>query len=220
MPASTATCAAGSGRAITRRPGWTSVTERSRAVPTIRAIKPGDREPWQVLWNGYLRFYRQHLPQEITDATFARLLDERVQPHGLVAERDGKLVGFVHSLFHPTTWSQKDSCYLEDLYVDPAARRRDRAQPHQGCVRQGRPGQRGGGLLDDPGVQRRGPRALRHRRPAHLLYKVRALTFAGAAVGSSTSAAPVRPRSVLPARSRAQPRASRSGPPPGRARAP
>ncbi len=89
---------------------------------TIRAIRAGDRESWQELWNGYLKFYRQHLPQETTDATFARLLDERLQPHGLVAERDGKLVGFVHYLFHPTTWSQKDSCYLEDLYVDPAAR--------------------------------------------------------------------------------------------------
>ena len=88
----------------------------------IRAIRPGDRESWQGLWGGYLRFYRQHLAPEITDATFARLVDERAQPHGLVAERDGKLVGFVHYVFHPTTWSQKDSCYLEDLYVDPAAR--------------------------------------------------------------------------------------------------
>lgn len=88
----------------------------------IRAIRPGDRESWQGLWNGYLRFYRQHLAPEITAATFARLLDERVQPHGLVAERDGKLVGFAHYLFHPTTWSQRESCYLEDLFVDPAMR--------------------------------------------------------------------------------------------------
>jgi len=91
-------------------------------VHEIRAIRASDRHSWQLLWDGYLRFYRQHLTVEVTDATFARLLDERVQPHGLVAEGDGRLVGFVHYVFHPTTWSQKDNCYLEDLYVDPAAR--------------------------------------------------------------------------------------------------
>jgi GNAT superfamily N-acetyltransferase len=88
----------------------------------IRPLTSGDREAWGALWNGYLRFYRQRLAPEITAATFARLIDERSQPHGLVAERDGKLLGFVHYTFHPTTWSQRDSCYLEDLYVDPAAR--------------------------------------------------------------------------------------------------
>ena len=41
---------------------------------------------------------------------------------GLVAERDGALLGFVHYQFHPSTWALRDSCYLEDLYVDPAAR--------------------------------------------------------------------------------------------------
>ena len=32
------------------------------------------------------------------------------------------MVGFVHYLFHPSTWSLKEICYLEDLFVDPAAR--------------------------------------------------------------------------------------------------
>jgi GNAT superfamily N-acetyltransferase len=88
----------------------------------IRPVGSSDREAWGALWEGYLRFYRQHLAPEVTDATFARLVDQRSQPHGLVAERDGQLLGFVHYLFHPTTWSQKEICYLEDLYVDPHAR--------------------------------------------------------------------------------------------------
>lgn len=88
----------------------------------IRPVKPTDRESWQKLWDGYLRFYRQHLAADVTDATFARILDERVQPYGLVAERDGRLAGFAHYLFHPTTWSHRELCYLEDLYVDAAAR--------------------------------------------------------------------------------------------------
>jgi GNAT superfamily N-acetyltransferase len=90
----------------------------------IRQLKSADRGSWQKLWDGYLRFYRHHLPPDVTDGTFARLLDEQTQPYGLVAEReaDGMLVGFTHYMFHPTTWSHANICYLEDLYVDSAAR--------------------------------------------------------------------------------------------------
>jgi GNAT superfamily N-acetyltransferase len=90
--------------------------------PAIRVLRTGDREQWQELWNGYLRFYRQRLPATITATTFARLTDEQQQPYGLVAERDGRLLGFVHYLFHASTWALKDNCYLEDLFVDPQVR--------------------------------------------------------------------------------------------------
>jgi GNAT superfamily N-acetyltransferase len=91
-------------------------------VPDIRALRPTDRAEWQRLWDGYLRFYRQHLPAEVTASTFARLVDPQAQPHALVAESGGALLGFVHYLFHRTTWSQQDNCYLEDLFVAPEAR--------------------------------------------------------------------------------------------------
>jgi GNAT superfamily N-acetyltransferase len=91
-------------------------------VPEIRPLRLADRDQWQKLWAGYLRFYRQRLPEAVTAATFARLVDERQQPHGLVAVRDGELVGFVHYLFHRTTWAVQEVCYLEDLFVDPATR--------------------------------------------------------------------------------------------------
>lgn len=88
----------------------------------IRPLRADDRAQWGALWAGYLRFYRQHLPAEVTEGTFARLIDRRAALHGLVAERGGTLIGFVHFQFHPTSWSLRDSCYLEDLYVDAAAR--------------------------------------------------------------------------------------------------
>lgn len=88
----------------------------------IRALKSTDRAAWEALWKGYLRFYRQHLPEEVTAATFARLVQSGAQPHALVAVHEGRLAGFVHYLFHSSTWSLKDSCYLEDLFVDPAVR--------------------------------------------------------------------------------------------------
>ena len=88
----------------------------------IRPLQAEDHAQWTLLWSGYLRFYRQHLPDDVTGGTFARLIDGQARLHGLVAERGGTLVGFAHFQFHPTSWSLRDSCYLEDLYVDPAAR--------------------------------------------------------------------------------------------------
>jgi len=43
---------------------------------------------------------------------------------GLVALDEGSLAGFVNYVVHPSTWAQADSCYLEDLFVSPAARGR------------------------------------------------------------------------------------------------
>jgi len=91
-------------------------------VADIRPLQVTDRAQWLPLWNGYLRFYRQRLPEEITAATFARLADAHSQPHALVAAHGDRLVGFAHYLFHPSTWQQRDICYLEDLFVEPTVR--------------------------------------------------------------------------------------------------
>ena len=88
----------------------------------IRLLEARDRAQWNALWSEYLRFYRQRLPTEVTDGTFARLIDARAPLHGLVARRGDTLVGFAHYQFHPTSWSLRDSCYLEDLYVDEQTR--------------------------------------------------------------------------------------------------
>ena len=92
------------------------------SAPAIRALRRTDRRQWEALWAQYLRFYRQHLPPEVTAATFARLVDEQAQPHALVAEHNCTLVGFAHFTFHPSTWSLADLCYLEDLFVAPCSR--------------------------------------------------------------------------------------------------
>lgn len=88
----------------------------------IRPLTSNDRAQWDPLWQGYLHFYRQHLTAEVTDTTFARLTGANAPLHGLVAERGASLIAFVHYQFHPSTWALRDSCYIEDLYVDPAAR--------------------------------------------------------------------------------------------------
>ena len=88
----------------------------------IRPIAAQDHAQWLPLWQGYLRFYRHRLPDELTQLCFSRLIAPSSQPHGLVAERAGALIGFAHYLFHPSTWARNDICYLEDLFVSPDAR--------------------------------------------------------------------------------------------------
>ncbi|EFO29270.1 N-acetyltransferase HPA3 [Roseibium sp. TrichSKD4] len=87
----------------------------------IRQIEAGDRAQWEALWQDYLAFYHTSVPANVTDTLFERLLSEEGH-NGLVAVLDGKVVGFVHYLFHPSTWSSELKCYLEDLFVSDETR--------------------------------------------------------------------------------------------------
>src|SRR4051812_12534672 len=84
-----------------------------------RLLRPDDRTAWDGLWAGYLHFYRAPLPAAVTDATFARLVSEDDPALiALVAVDDADVpVGLAHLVFHPSTWTAGDYCYLEDLYV-------------------------------------------------------------------------------------------------------
>lgn len=87
----------------------------------ITPLRPEDLPRWTALWRDYLAFYRTTLPDDIYEATWARLLDDAAL-HGLAARREGRIVGITHFLFHGTTWSAKPVCYLQDLFVEEAAR--------------------------------------------------------------------------------------------------
>jgi GNAT superfamily N-acetyltransferase len=88
----------------------------------VRRIKNDDKSQWLDLWQGYLHFYRADISEQVTHHTFERLCEEQ-QVYGLVAEdKDGKLLGLMNLIFHPSTWSSVGYCYIEDLYVSPAVR--------------------------------------------------------------------------------------------------
>lgn len=87
----------------------------------IRPLRAEDRAEWMPLWQTYLSFYSQDLSDEVTETTFSRLVGDGAHA-GLVAEREGGLIGFVNYLFHHSTWSIAQTCYLEDLFVAEAAR--------------------------------------------------------------------------------------------------
>jgi GNAT superfamily N-acetyltransferase len=89
----------------------------------IRELRRDDYDSWIELWEGYLRFYRVEIGEEITRTAFARLCEQRDGVFALVAlDPDERLVGFAHSLIHPSTWTLTGYCYLEDLFVAPSAR--------------------------------------------------------------------------------------------------
>jgi GNAT superfamily N-acetyltransferase len=89
----------------------------------IRPLENADREAWERLFRAYIRFYEAHVADEVIALAWQRLLGHEDGFLALVAAGEGgRLVGLAHALFHRSTWSATCYCYLEDLFVDPAAR--------------------------------------------------------------------------------------------------
>jgi GNAT superfamily N-acetyltransferase len=89
---------------------------------TIRAIEERDKVQWLKLWAGYLEFYKSTISPEQTELTWRRLINNELKMFGFVAESEEGVIGFTHCLFRPSTWTETDYCYLEDLFVDPNIR--------------------------------------------------------------------------------------------------
>nr|WP_281495961.1 GNAT family N-acetyltransferase [Marivita sp. S6314] len=86
-------------------------------------MRATDYDSWSALWRGYLTFYESSVPDAVYESTFARLLGDDPQDFtGLVAEKDGRLVGLTHYLFHRHCWKIENVCYLQDLYAAEDAR--------------------------------------------------------------------------------------------------
>lgn len=90
---------------------------------TIRPVRAEDQADWRRLWTGYLDFYETTVSDEVYAETFRRLLDDDPHEfHGLVAEKDGQLIGLTHYLFHRHCWKIENVVYLQDLFVSAEAR--------------------------------------------------------------------------------------------------
>lgn len=89
---------------------------------TIEPAVQEDFADWLPLWKNYLIFYRTELSDNMTQLTWSRFLNPVEPMFCAVAKSDGKIVGFVHYLFHRSTWAESDYCYLEDLFVNEDVR--------------------------------------------------------------------------------------------------
>ena len=88
----------------------------------IVPLEDRHKPEWLPLWKGYQRFYEVDIDGETTDLTWRRLMDPSEPMFVLGACVDGRLVGIVHFLFHRSTWTTGDYCYLQDLFTAPDAR--------------------------------------------------------------------------------------------------
>ncbi|MBP5855922.1 GNAT family N-acetyltransferase [Marivibrio halodurans] len=102
------------------------VPETPAPALSIEHATAADEPEWLTLWHGYLRFYRAHLPDGTTRATWRRILDE-THPFRCFVARDragGAVLGFALHFPHPSSWCTVGEMYLEDLYVADDARGR------------------------------------------------------------------------------------------------
>lgn len=92
----------------------------------VRPLAQTDFDAWQPLWDGYNAFYGRAdanaLDPAISASTWARFFDPQEPVFALVAEREGRLVGLSHYLFHRSTARLDAVCYLQDLFTAPAQR--------------------------------------------------------------------------------------------------
>lgn len=112
----------------------------------VRDLAPQDHDAWWPLWQAYLAFYQTDLPDAVSRTTWQRLVDPDEPVHGALAlDGSGQAVGLVHWVFHRSTWSEGDVCYLNDLFVDPSQRGKglgrdliayvNRAAEQRGCAK-------------------------------------------------------------------------------------
>ncbi len=89
----------------------------------VRPLSSTDYEAWYPLWQGYLRYYKTEISDEVSNISFNRIAAEDGGIEGFCAiDDDGEMLGFVTYLFHPVTWAADPRCYLEDLFTSEKSR--------------------------------------------------------------------------------------------------
>ena len=101
-----------------------SPPDRPQPVALIRPAEPADEEGWRRLWAAYCDFYGAAVAEDVTAATWRRILDPEAPISALVASVGGRVEGFANIVLHQFTWSERPTCLLEDLFVAPAVRGR------------------------------------------------------------------------------------------------
>ncbi len=91
---------------------------------TIATATAADETAFRRLWQGFLAYYNQPVPESTTAATWARIIDPAHRMTCRLAFDDGQALGFAIHHHHCSSWVPGDDVYLEDLFVDAAARGR------------------------------------------------------------------------------------------------
>jgi len=87
----------------------------------VRQVRESERAEWRRLYDGYANFYEQRVEDAALDRLWG-LISGEGSVECLVAEADGVLVGLAHVRAFVRPLDGSVGGYLDDLYVDPAAR--------------------------------------------------------------------------------------------------
>jgi Ala-tRNA(Pro) deacylase len=87
----------------------------------IHSIGSADHALWEPLWKGYLEFYDKPISEEMIERAWRRISTGEIQGFLAIGAGDEGL-GLVHYFYHTST-STTGSCYIQDLFVAPSARR-------------------------------------------------------------------------------------------------
>jgi GNAT superfamily N-acetyltransferase len=91
----------------------------------VREARREDWTQWLRLWEQYHgRDGAAVLPRAVTERTWERFFQQDERMKALVAELEGRLVGFAHMILHASTSAVAPSVFLQDLFVDASTRRR------------------------------------------------------------------------------------------------
>ena len=90
--------------------------------PRIRPIEAADHDDWQLLFLAYGVFYETSFSHQVLDGVWEWLMDAGHETSALVAEADGRLVGFAHLRRLHDTFTAGPGWFLDDLYVAPEHR--------------------------------------------------------------------------------------------------
>lgn len=89
-------------------------------MTTIRPVAADDRLEWEALYSAYADFYRVTQTPQMRATVWDWLQGDDI--YGLVAEQGGKLIGLAHYRGFARPLSATRGMFLDDLFVDPAAR--------------------------------------------------------------------------------------------------
>ena len=103
---------------------------------TIRDLSPGDRAEWDRLYAGYAAFYKVDQTAAMRDTVWGWLMDADHDTCGLAAcDGEGAVIGLAHYRAFARPLSASTGGFLDDLFVDPAARGSGAADALIGALR-------------------------------------------------------------------------------------
>ena len=90
---------------------------------SIRPLEDADRARWQALFQSYFEFYEVEVPDGGFDVVWGWIFDPQNEFWcDLAVKADGRIIGFVHYQLWHNSLSACMTCYMADLFVDPAER--------------------------------------------------------------------------------------------------